>query len=117
MCSDQAMRTRLLKELPKLDDIGITAWKRGDESWGVQIPRADAAGGQGGASTSPSSDKVKGKVVPRVVLNDTKVSLEEDDIPLQRRMRQFHSGGSTARGPPLLGQQAPGLPPCRSLAR
>jgi hypothetical protein len=30
-----------------------------------------------------------------------------NDVPLQRRMRQFHSGGSTVSGPPLLGQQAP----------
>jgi hypothetical protein len=36
------------------------------------------------------------------------MSLEEDDVPLQRRMRQFHSGGSTVNGSPLSGQQAPG---------
>jgi hypothetical protein len=35
MCSDKASRTRLLRELPTLDDIDITVWQRGDESWGV----------------------------------------------------------------------------------
>jgi hypothetical protein len=77
----------LLRELPTLDDIDIIAWQRGDESWGIQIPRVDVAGGQGGASTGPSSGKEKGKVVPRIVLSDTEVSSEEDDVPLQRRMR------------------------------
>jgi hypothetical protein len=35
VCSDQAARTRLLSELPMLDDIDITARQRGDESQGV----------------------------------------------------------------------------------
>jgi hypothetical protein len=35
MCSDQAVRIRLLRELPTLDDIDITARQRGDEYWGV----------------------------------------------------------------------------------
>jgi hypothetical protein len=38
-------------------------------------------------STGPSSGKEKGKAVPQIILSDTEVSLEEDDIPLQRRMR------------------------------
>jgi hypothetical protein len=91
-----------------LDDIDIAAWQRGDESWGIQIPGVDIADSQGGASTGPSSVMVKGKAVPRIVLNDTEVSSEEDDITLQRRMRQFHSGGSNVSGPPLSGQYAPG---------
>jgi hypothetical protein len=71
---------------------------------GVQIPGANAVDDQGGASTSPCSSKENGKVVPRVVLSDTAVSSEEDDVPLQRRMWQFYGGGSTISGPPLLGQ-------------
>jgi hypothetical protein len=35
MCLDQAVRTRLLRELPMLDDIGITVRQRGNESWGI----------------------------------------------------------------------------------
>jgi hypothetical protein len=87
MCSDQVVQTRLLRVMPTLDDIDITARQRGDESWGVQIPGADIAGSQGGASTGPSSDKEKGKVVPRVILSNMEVSLEQDDVPLQRRTR------------------------------
>jgi hypothetical protein len=106
MCSNQVMRTRLLGELPTLDNIGITTRQRGDESRGVQIPRADIAGGQGGVSTGPGSDKGKGKVAPQIVLSDTEVSSEEDDVPLQRRMRLFRSDGSTVGRPPLSRQQA-----------
>jgi hypothetical protein len=65
---------RLLRELLTLDDIDITTRQRGDEYRGIQIPRADAAGGQGIASTGPISGKEKGKVVPCVVLSDTDVS-------------------------------------------
>jgi hypothetical protein len=44
MSSDQVVRTRLLRELPTLDDIGIAVRQRGDESWGIQIPGADVVG-------------------------------------------------------------------------
>jgi hypothetical protein len=81
MCSDQATCTRLLRELPMLDDIDIVAQKRGDESQGVQIPGADVDGGQGGVSTGPNSDKEKGKEIPHIILSDMEVSLEEDDAP------------------------------------
>jgi hypothetical protein len=82
MCLDQAVRTRLLRELPTLDDIDIVARQRGDESWGVQIPGAVVATSQDGASTGPSSGKEKVKAVSHVVLNDIEVSSEEDDVPL-----------------------------------
>jgi hypothetical protein len=82
MCSDRAMWTRMLRELPTLDDIDIIARQRGDESWGIQIPRADIADGQGGVSTGPRSGKEKGKAVPHVILSDTEVSSEEDNAPL-----------------------------------
>jgi hypothetical protein len=100
MSSDQATQTRLLRELSMLDVIDIIAWQRGDESRGVQIPGADVADDQGSVSTGPSS----GKVIPQIVLSDTEVLSEEDDIPLQRRMRQYCSSGSTIGGPPLSGQ-------------
>jgi hypothetical protein len=115
MCSDQAMRTRLLKELPMLEDIGITARQRGDESWGMQIPVTDIASGQSGVNTSLGSGKGKGKVASFgstlkvsswTVLSDTKVSAD-DDCPLQRRKRFYCSDRSTVGRPPLLGQQAP----------
>jgi hypothetical protein len=64
MCSDQAARTRLLRELPTLDDINIAARQRGDESRDVQIPGAVIAGGQGNVSTGPSSGKGKGNAAP-----------------------------------------------------
>jgi hypothetical protein len=82
MCSDKVARMRLLRELPTLDDISIVARQRGDESWGIQIPEADIADGQGGASTGPSPGKEKGKMVPHIILSDTEVSSEDDDVPL-----------------------------------
>jgi hypothetical protein len=45
------------------------------------MPRAGIADDQGSASIGPSSDKEKGKVVPHIVLSDTEVSSEEDDVP------------------------------------
>jgi hypothetical protein len=74
MCLDQAMRMRLMRELPTLDDINIVARQRGDKFQGVQIPRAYIADGQRGASTGPNSGKEKGSVVPRIILSDTEVS-------------------------------------------
>jgi hypothetical protein len=81
MCSDQAAQMRLLREQPTLDDIGIIAQQRGDESRGIQIPVAGIADGQGSASTDPSCGKGKGKAAPRIILSDTEVSSEEDDVP------------------------------------
>jgi hypothetical protein len=109
MCPDQAMRMRLLRELPTLDNIDITARQRGDESWGIQIPKTDVANSQGGASTVPGSSKGKGKVASsgsaskvssRIILSDTEV-LSDDDLPLQRRKRLYRSDGSTVGCPPL----------------
>jgi hypothetical protein len=77
-------------------------------SQGVQIPGADIVGSLGGPSIGPGSGKGKGRVAPQIVLSNTEVSSEEDDIPLQRRMRLLHSGESTAQGPPLSRQQAHG---------
>jgi hypothetical protein len=56
-------------------------------------------------------------VVHRVVLSDTEVLSEEDDVPLQRRTKQFRSGGSTVNGPQLLGSRHLGLLPRHSLTR
>jgi hypothetical protein len=82
MCLDQATWTRLLRELPTLDDINIAARQRGDESLGVQIPGVDVAGNQGSVSTRTSFGKEKFKAVPHVVLSDTEVASEEDNVPL-----------------------------------
>jgi hypothetical protein len=71
----------------------------------MQIPGIDVAGSQGGAGTSPGSGLGKGKVAPWIILSDTEVSSEEDEIPLQRRMRLFHSDGSAVNGPPLSGSR------------
>jgi hypothetical protein len=43
VCSDQP--TRLLRELPTMDDIGVTVQQKDNESRGVQIPETDIAGG------------------------------------------------------------------------
>jgi hypothetical protein len=43
VCSNQLTWTRLLSELPMLDDIGITVQQKGHESRGVQIPEMDTA--------------------------------------------------------------------------
>jgi hypothetical protein len=114
MSSAQATRTRLLRELSMLDVIDIIAWQRGDESQGIQIPGADVADDQGSVSTGPSSGKEKGKVIPQIVLNDTEVLSEEDDIPLQRRMRQYCSSGPLSMDPRCRGSRLLGRPPHRS---
>jgi hypothetical protein len=54
-------------------------------------------------STNPDSGKGKAKVTPQIVLSDIEVSSEEDGVPLQRRMKPFHSGESALSGPPSLG--------------
>jgi hypothetical protein len=64
----------------------------------MQIAGIDATGNQGGASTDSGSGKGKSKEAPRIVLGDTEVSLEEDDVPLQRR-RLFHSDGYAVSRP------------------
>jgi hypothetical protein len=74
------MWTRLLRELPTLDEISITMQLKGDESWGVLITRVDVASGSSGTSTSPNTDKGKGKAAMPVCSND-KVS-SDDDHPL-----------------------------------
>jgi hypothetical protein len=51
-------------------------------SQSVQIPGAGIVGSQGGPSMGPGSGKGKGKVAPRIVLSNTEVLSEEDDIPL-----------------------------------
>jgi hypothetical protein len=50
---DQATQTKLLRDLPMVDDIGITTQQRGHESQGMQIPGSEVAGDQGGTSTGP----------------------------------------------------------------
>jgi hypothetical protein len=42
---DQAVRSKLLKEMPTLNDIDVTAWQVRDASRGMQILRTDDAGG------------------------------------------------------------------------
>jgi hypothetical protein len=78
---DQAAQMMLLVLMPSMDDIDISTIQRGDQSQGVQILGADAAGGQSGADTAPTPSKSKGKVV-RTICSDDDVS-SDDDIPLQ----------------------------------
>jgi hypothetical protein len=75
LCMDQAMRSMLLVAMPSMDDVGIAPIQRGDQSRGIQIPEAGAAGSQGGTALSQPPNKGKGKVV-RVIRND--------DVLLQR---------------------------------
>jgi hypothetical protein len=106
-----------LRELPTLDDISIIVWQRGDESRGIEIPKAVIAGGQGGVSIDLGSDKGKDQAAPKIVLSDTEVSSKEVDVPLQRKMRSVCSGGSTASGPPCWGSRLLGWPPGHSQTR
>jgi hypothetical protein len=69
---DQATRSKLLKEMPTLDDIDVAVRQVRDASWGVQIPRMDDtgvqvprrddSGGQGGSDPTPRPGKGKEKV-------------------------------------------------------
>jgi hypothetical protein len=86
-----------------LDEIGIAVRQKGNESWGVQIPRADVASGPGVLSTGTNTNKGKGKAVTPV-RSDEEVS-SDDDHHLQRR-RLPHNDGR------LVG----GLPPTRKKA-
>jgi hypothetical protein len=111
LCMDQAARLMLLVAMPSMDDVGIAPIQRGDQSWGIQIPRAGSASGQGNAAPSPAPSKWKGKVV-WVIRSDDEVS-SDDDVPLERQMRARGRGRSTIDGPPLA---APVLRPTSSAA-
>jgi hypothetical protein len=64
ICLDQAARSLLLKEMPTLDDVDITARQTGDQSCGVNIPGTDAAGGRRSADTTSRSSKGREKITP-----------------------------------------------------
>jgi hypothetical protein len=96
--SDQAIRRRLLQELPTLDEISIAARHKGDESRGVWIAGADVASGPGARSTRLDTNKGKGKVVMAVHSDD--VVSSDDDHPLQRRRRLLHNNGCPVSAPP-----------------
>jgi hypothetical protein len=104
LCSDQATRSRVLQELPTLDEIGIIVQQKGDKSWGVQNPGTDVADGPGATSTGLGSNKGKGKAV-MPVRSDDEVS-SDDDHPLPRR-RFLRSGEHPVGGPSPTAQQAP----------
>jgi hypothetical protein len=111
ICLDQAMRWKMLRELPTLDDIDIIAWQTSDQSRGVHIPGTDATGGRRGADATSGSSKGKGKIAPsglasnvgfRSPSNDIEMSFEEI-APLERKRRLICSDGFTVDGPSLLG--------------
>jgi hypothetical protein len=115
ICLDQAARSQLLKEMPTLVNIDITAHQMGDQSRGVHIPRTDAVGGRRSADTTSGFGKGKEKIASsgcaskvgsRSASSDAEVSSEEI-APLERKRRLVHSDGSMVGGPPLSGQQAP----------
>jgi hypothetical protein len=56
ICLDQATRSQLLKEMPTMDDIDITTWQMGDQSYGLPIPRTDTAGSRRSVDTVSSPD-------------------------------------------------------------
>jgi hypothetical protein len=104
ICTNQAMRSFLLKALPTLDDIDITRLQRGNESHGVQIPGMDATGGRCGTDTAMGSSKGKGKAAPSIS-SDDEVSSNED-IHLQRQRRLLCSDKSMVGKPPLSWERA-----------
>jgi hypothetical protein len=85
LCSDQAMRSRLLQELPTLDNTDITVWQKGDEYRGVPIPEVDVASGLGALSASPSCSKGKGKAAAPVH-SDDEVSSHDDHPPSEEEV-------------------------------
>jgi hypothetical protein len=69
-----------MQKLPALDEIGLAVRQKGNESWGVQIPGADVAGGPGATSVGSDPSQGKGKAA-MLVHSDDEVSLD-DDHPL-----------------------------------
>jgi hypothetical protein len=115
ICLEQTVRSLLLKKMPTLDDIDITAQQTGDQFHGVHILGTDAVGSQRSADTTSGSGKGKekisssesaSKVGSRSPSSDAEVSSEEV-TPLQRKKRLVHSDGSTIGGTSLSGHQAP----------
>jgi hypothetical protein len=100
ICLDQSVWSKLLKELPTLDNIDITARQMGGQSRGVQIPGIDAARGQGhgnwshlrqGKGTGPGIWVLHQDGLPitaqrhrRVVCLDCRPREEVEVIPQQR---------------------------------
>jgi hypothetical protein len=57
-----AVRSKLLKEMPTLDNMDVVVWQVGDASRGVQIPRMHDADGKRGVGSTLGSDKGKEKM-------------------------------------------------------
>jgi hypothetical protein len=55
---DQVTRSKLLKEMPTLDDTDVIVQQVRDASWDVQIPETDDAGSQRGAGSGKGKEKV-----------------------------------------------------------
>jgi hypothetical protein len=64
LCLDQAMRSLLLKVLPKLDNIDIAPRQAGNQSHGMHMPRIDAAGSWRSADVTSGPRKGKEKAAP-----------------------------------------------------
>jgi hypothetical protein len=78
--SDQVTQTRLLREIPTLDETSIAVRQKDDNSEVVQIPGMDAIGDPGDPSTGLDASKGKSKVA-MLVHSDDEVS-SDDDQPL-----------------------------------
>jgi hypothetical protein len=109
---DQVVRSKLLKEMPTLDDIDVVVWQIRDASPGVQIHRMDATEGQMGASTTSGSNKGKEKVAttgPAPKEGSWSPSrdigvLTRPSVSPEEKTRLVHDDGSIISEPTLEGQ-------------
>jgi hypothetical protein len=112
--TDQVVRSKLLKEMPTLDDIDVVVRQVRDASWGVQIPIMDGVGGQRSAGPSSGSSKAKEKVAPfRPTPKEGSRSPSRDAgastgpiAPSEKKRRLVHSDGSSISKLTLVGQHA-----------
>jgi hypothetical protein len=110
---DQAARSQLLKGMPMLDDIDVTARQTSDQSRGIHIPRTDATGGQRVTDASSGKGKEHVLVTGRTVRVGSQSPPRDvwgssaSTAPPERKRRLFQSNGSVVGEPSPSGQQAP----------
>jgi hypothetical protein len=111
---DQAVRSNLLKDMPKLDDIDVIVQQIRDASQGVKIPKIDDADGQRGMGPTSGSGKGKENAVasgstPKAASQSPPGDIGASIRPTassEKKRRLVHSDRSSVSKPVSKGQQA-----------